>query len=576
MMEKNLPRSEYPNPQWERKNWLCLNGSWEFDFDFGKSALDRRMYDGKKLEKSITVPFCPESVLSGIGYTDFMPAVIYRKSVTLSAEQLGGRVILHFGAVDYYCAVYVNSVEVCRHSGGYTPFEADITEYVHEGENSIFVYAEDDVRSGKQCGGKQCTSYASHGCSYTRCTGIWQSVWLEFVPEQHILSAKYYTDIENGTLTVTGRTNGSGRVTVTAFYDGEEVGTAQAHSSGAFALTVKLSSVELWEPGCGRLYDLTLKFGEDTVYSYFGMRSVGLEGMKFFINGKTVFQRLVLDQGYYPDGIYTAPSEEALVRDIELSIGLGFNGARLHQKLFEPRFLYHCDRLGYMVWDEYGNWDLDHACEEALTAYANEWTEAMERDFNHPSVIGWCPFNETWDYVEKEHKNKLLSTIYKLTKAMDITRPCIDTSGNYHVITDIYDVHDYEQDPVKFTEYYKDAGNGTVNDQTVRAQHWRGKQQYGGEPIFISEYGGIKWDINGGEGWGYGEAPKTAEEFIERYRGLTNVLLDNPYIMGFCYTQLYDVEQEQNGLYTYERKPKFDDKIFRDINRRTAAIEKDI
>lgn len=568
-----MKRSEFPNPQWERKNWLCLNGEWEFDFDFGKSAIERKLYESESLDKRIIVPFCPESSLSGVGYTDFMPAVIYRKTVVLDKNQLAGRVILHFGAVDFYTVVYVNGREVCRHKGGYTPFEADITDAAVEGENSVFVYAEDDVRSGKQCGGKQSTRYESYHCSYTRTTGIWQSVWLEFVPENRILSAKFYPDIEQGTLTVVGKTKGTGNVEINALYDGAAVGSAVAYSSGSFTATVKLARIELWEVGCGRLYDLELMFDEDAVYSYFGMRSTTLDGMKYRLNGKTVFQRLVLDQGFYPDGIYTAPSDEALINDIKISMGLGFNGARLHEKVFEPRFLYHCDKLGYMVWGEYPNWGLDHSCAEALPRYVKEWTEAVERDFNHPSIIGWCPFNETWKYVEQDEKNELLSTIYTLTKLLDITRPCIDTSGNYHVVTDIYDVHDYEQNPDKFATYYDKIADGIINDQTERRPIWMGKQKYNGEPVFVSEYGGIKWGINGGKGWGYGDVPKTEAEFMDRYKRLTDILLDNPLLMGFCYTQLYDVEQEQNGLYTYYREPKFDDAVIRKINSRKAAIE---
>lgn len=570
----NIPRNEHPNPQWERENWLCLNGEWEFDFDFGKSALERKLYDDGVLEKRITVPFCPESPLSGIGYTDFMPAVVYKRKVALDAKRLEGRVILHFGAVDYFTVVYVNSVEVCRHTGGYTPFEADITDAVKEGENSIFVYAEDDTRNPEQCSGKQSDKYQSYGCYYTRITGIWQSVWLEFVPEVHINSARYYTDIESGTVTVCGKTSGSGSVKVEASFEGEPAGSAEVYSTGDFTAVIKLSKRELWEPGHGRLYDLTLKMGDDTVNSYFGLRSVGMEGMKFLMNGKPLFQRLVLDQGYYPDGIYTAPTEEALIKDIEISLGLGFNGARLHQKLFEPRFLYHCDRMGYIVWDEYGNWGFDCAGDNALTIFLKEWLEVMARDMNHPSIVGWCPFNETWDYVEGQHKNELLSTVYRATKAIDPTRPCIDTSGNYHAATDIYDVHDYEQSPEKFVQYYSEIEQGIVKDQIERSPKNKEKQHYSGGPVFVSEYGGIQWSGAKQGGWGYGNAPESEEEFIERYRGLTEALIDNPMIMGFCYTQLYDVEQEQNGLYTYEREPKFEPEIFKKINTKPAAIEK--
>lgn len=560
----NIPRNEHPNPQWERKNWQCLNGAWRFDFDNSKSALARKLYENTDLlTKEIIVPFCPESKLSGIGYTDFIPAVVYSREISITKEQLEGRVILHFGAVDYLSVIYVNASEVCRHSGGYTSFEADITEHLHEGENTIFVYAEDDVRSSKQCTGKQSMEFASSGCLYTRTTGIWQSVWLEFVLEKYILSAKYYTDAVSGSVTIVGKTRGSGKISAKALYEGEEVGVSEGFSNGAFSITVKLSQINLWEPGHGRLYDLELSMGSDTVYSYFGLRSINLEKKAFKINDKPVFQKLVLDQGFYPDGIYTAPDESALINDIEISLGLGFNGARLHEKVFEPRFLYHCDRLGYIVWGEYPNWGFDYADEAALAIFTQEWAEAVNRDFNHPSIVCWCPLNETWEYVEKEHHNRFLSSIYRFTKELDITRPCIDTSGNYHAVTDIFDVHDYEQDPEKFAECYSRIDEGIIKDQIYRMYPQR--QKFNGEPVIVSEYGGIQWSMDK-DGWGYGNAPKTEEEFIERYKGLTHCLIDNEYIIGLCYTQLYDVEQEQNGLYTYDRKPKFDPAVIKKIN----------
>lgn len=559
-------REEYPNPQWERKNWQCLNGVWKFDFDNGKSAVARKLYENTELlTKEIIVPFCPESRLSGIGYTDFISAVVYSREINIKKEQLEGRIILHFGAVDYLSVVYVNSEEVCRHSGGYTPFEIDITDVVHEGKNTVFVYVEDDTRNPKQCTGKQSLEFASHGCEYTRTTGIWQSVWLEFVPKNYILSAKYYTDPVRGSITIIGKTKGCGNVCVKAMYEGEIVGESECFSNGVFAVTVKLSRIELWEVGHGRLYNLELSMDDDIVYSYFGLRNINLERKAFKINNVPVFQKLVLDQGFYPDGIYTAPDENALIRDIEISLGLGFNGARLHQKVFEPRFLYHCDRLGYIVWGEYPNWGFDCADEAALSTFMQEWAEVVNRDFNHPSIVCWSPLNETWGYTEKEHHNRLLSAIYQFTKELDITRPCIDASGHYHAKTDIFDVHDYEQDPEKFASYFDKIEEGILKDNIYRADP--GKQSFKGEPVIVSEYGGILWSVDK-SGWGYGNAPKTEEEFIERYRGLTHCLIDNEYIIGFCYTQLYDVEQEQNGLYTYDRKPKVDPNIIRMINNK--------
>lgn len=568
-------REEHPNPQWERENWRNLNGEWEFDFDFGASARNRELYKKGALSKKIIVPFCPESKLSGIGYTDFMDSVCYRKLINLSSEELKGRIILHFGAVDFESFIYINGELVKSHVGGYSSFSADITDYVKEGENEIFVIAEDNVRSYLQPAGKQSQLYQSYECSYTRTTGIWQTVWLEFVPKSYILQAKYYPDIDNGTLTIIGKTVGSGELTAAAAYDGKPMAKECVKvCNGFFTIQLKLSEVHLWELGHGRLYDLELTFGEDKVKSYFGLRNVRLDGYKFMLNNKSVFQRLVLDQGFYPDGIYTAKTDDDLKKDIELSMRLGFNGARLHEKIFEARFLYHCDKAGYMVWGEHANWVMEHSNVIAAENFISEWLEAVERDFNHPAIIGWCPFNETWGYEEKNLKNRLLEDVYHMTKQLDPTRICIDTSGNFHTVTDIFDVHDYEGDPVKFKENYAHIAEGIINDQIRHTSGDRG-QKYNGEPVFVSEYGGIKWsgETPSETGWGYGNAPKTVDEFIERYKGLTDVLLDNPYINGFCYTQLYDVEQEQNGLYYYSREEKFDAETIRKINTRKAVIE---
>ena len=566
-------RQEHPNPQWERTEWRNLNGEWEFDFDFGKTARDRKLYEGGELSKKINVPFCPESELSGIGYTDFIAAVCYRKTFTLSAEEAKKNVILHFGAVDYESFIYINGQLVKTHIGGYSSFEADITKYINEGENTIFVIAEDDLRSHRQPSGKQSDKYNSHGCFYTRTTGIWQTVWLEFLPDTYIKNAKYYPDIDNGTLTIIGKVSGCGEICAKAFFEGKLMGEASVKANNSvFTMQIRLDELHLWELGKGGLYDLELAFGEDKVKSYFGMRSVRLDGMKFMLNNKSVFQRLVLDQGFYPDGIYTAKTDDDLKKDIELSMKLGFNGARLHEKVFEKRFLYHCDKAGYMVWGEHANWSMEYTDVIAAGNFISEWLEIVERDFNTPSIIGWCPFNETWGYTEKNLKNKLLEDVYYLTKQLDPTRLCIDTSGNYHTVTDIFDVHDYEQDVEKLKGYYDKIHEGIVNDQSMRIYDKDG-QKYNGEPVFISEYGGIQWNDNSPEGWGYGTAPKTKKEFMERYRGLTDAILDNPNINGFCYTQLYDVEQEQNGLYTYTRDEKFDAEELRKINIRKAAIE---
>ena len=568
----NIPRPEHPNPQFQRREWLNLNGKWNFEIDKSKSGLAKKYYEPQtKLERTINVPFCPESVLSGVEYKDFMEAVWYQREFTVPEKFADLRTILHFGAVDYKATVYVNGKEVGTHKGGYISFEFDITDYLNGGTNVLTVYAEDDTRNPLQPRGKQSEEYYSHDCDYTRTTGIWQTVWLEFVPESRIKNIKVFPNVKNCSVDIQAEVTGAGKFEALALYQERIMGAASVETEGGF-ITAHLDLKEsyLWEVGEGRLYDLELRFNEDKVDSYFGLRDVKLDGQKFLINGKSVFQRLVLDQGFYPDGIYTAPSEEAMIKDIQISLDVGFNGARLHEKIFEPRFLYNCDKMGYIVWGEYPNWGLDHSNPNIVYSVIPEWIEEVERDFNHPAIIGWCPLNETRDYDGRKQFDDALALIYKTTKALDKTRPCIDTSGNFHVITDIFDLHDYEQKPEVFKEHY----DMLMTEGKLFDNHER-RQKYPGGPTFISEYGGIRWSVNENEqnAWGYGDAPKNKYEFIERYKGLTDALLDNDQMFGFCYTQLYDVEQEQNGLYTYSRKPKFETSIFRAINSRKAKIE---
>lgn len=563
-------RQEHPKPQFERKNWLNLNGKWQFETDNGNSGVARGLYkDDAVLQSEIEVPFCPESKLSGVENVDFMNAVWYKREVVLDKAQLGGRVFLHFGAVDYRATAYVNGEKCGEHKGGYVSFSFEITNLVREGKNVITVYAEDDTRNRLIPSGKQSDQYYSYNCSYTRTTGIWQTVWLEFTPNAYIKQVKYYPDVHSSALTLTAETVGAGTLSAQAFFEGKPMGEAVAdYGGGTFTLTIPLKEKHLWEVGKGDLYDLKLIYGEDEVQSYFGLRSVRLDGYRFLINEKSVFQRLVLDQGFYPEGIYTAKSDEQLKADIDLSMAMGFNGARLHEKVFEERFLYHCDKKGYIVWGEYPNFGLNVSYADSIYGVFPEWLEVLNRDFNHPSIVGWCPFNETWSDMQYDG---VLALVYQSTKAVDPTRPCIDTSGNYHVITDIYDVHDYEQEPEIFAERY----NALKTEGTLFNPFPRKQIPYKiGTPTFVSEYGGIRWTKDE-KGWGYGNAPKTEEEFLTRLKNLTDVLLDNGRMFGLCYTQLYDVEQEQNGLYTYDRKPKFPPETIAPIFRKKAAIEND-
>ena len=573
--ENLMPRPEYPRPQMRREGWMNLNGEWEFEMDPGVSGVSRGLPAEAHLKGSILVPFCPESRLSGVGYTDFVRAVWYRRTFTLPEEAKGKEICLHFGAADYRTEVYVNGTSAGVHEGGYTPFEMYITGLVREGENTLTVFCSDDTRDGMQPSGKQSERYESYGCFYTRTTGIWQTVWLEWVNPAHMVSLRLTPDLPAQCLHIRARLSGAAGCSLkaAASYLGEEEGQAETACMQDWAeLTVPLEHLHLWEAGNGRLYDLKLELKRDgrivdTVQSYFGMRSICFDGMRFLLNGKPVFQRLVLDQGFYPDGIYTAPSDYDLRKDIELSQAMGFNGARLHQKVFEPRFLYWADRLGYLCWGEMASWGLDVSRPEALAAFLKDWIPEVERDYSSPSVIGWCPFNETWDVNGRKQDDEVLASVYRITKALDPTRPVIDTSGNYHVITDIYDVHDYEQNPAVFASHYG-PGTEPIYERMPQRQTYTP-----GLPVFVSEYGGIQWSRDP-HGWGYGNAPGSEEEFIERLKGLTDALLDNPDHFGFCYTQLTDVEQEQNGLYTYERVPKFSPAVIRAILGRKAAMEK--
>ncbi len=577
-----IPRQEHPKPQFERQTWENLNGTWQFEFDFGGSNPGEYHTRGKALSKEITVPFCPESDLSGIGYKDFMHTVWYKRNITVTQEQLNGKVLLHFGAVDYICKIWINGKEAGGHKGGYVSFCIDITDYLEAGENEITLRADDEGRNGSQPRGKQAPFFKSSGCEYTRTTGIWQTVWLEFVPVSYIKRVKIDTDYKTGTVSFASEiANACGKalkLKTTVSYNGEKVAECEMDANSTDFYTLSIPDYKLWEVGAPELYDVTYELtGEgicDTVHSYFGIRGVEIAKNAILINGRPVFQRLVLDQGFYPDGVCTAPTDEALKRDIELSMEFGFNGARLHQKVFEERFLYWADKLGYIVWGEHACWGLDYSDGMNVYNFLPEWIEIVERDYNHPAIVGWCPFNETWNFQGRPQYNDLLRITYLTTKALDKTRPCIDTSGNFHVITDIYDIHEYDQNIDVIHERYDDT---KVGERLFDYFGRDGRQHYGGQPIFVSEYGGTWWSPGVEGGWGYGNAPKSEEEVAQRFCDLTDYFMQNENFCAFCYTQITDVEQEQNGVYTYERKRKFSDETYakmRAVLTKKAAIEK--
>ncbi len=568
-----LPRPEHPRPDLYRKDWLNLNGYWDFRFDFGKSGIEEDAPKGLGFDRKITVPFAPESELSGIAYTGFIPSVWYKRMIDIPKKYQDHRVILHFGAVDYYTSVFINSYLVGEHRGGYTPFQIDITDYLLDGDNLLVVGVNDDNRSGLQPRGKQAQTLYSSGCDYTRVTGIWQTVWLEFVSPNYIDELRIIPDWHNCQVIISGlvrknNQNRNGKIAVEVSYDNEIVGEgSQLTNWGRFYLPVSLNRKVSWEIGQGSLYTAKLYYEDDSgskdfLQTYFGLRAIEIDGNKILLNGRTIFQRLVLDQGYYPDGIYTAREDVLLKKDIEMAQLLGFNGARMHQKVFEPRYLYYADKLGYLTWAEFGSWGLKLNQGEAWKNIIPQWGEVIKRDLNHPSIITWCPLNET----EKDQDKELLETLYQVSHDLDGTRPVIDTSGYIHVKTDIYDTHDYIQAIGNFRARYKQEDLPVVLSDL---------EKYTNQPYIVSEYGGIWWNRENQENnWGYGQRPQSEEEFMERFRGLTQTLLNSLKVSGFCYTQLYDVEQETNGLLSYNRKPKFALETINGIITQKAAIEK--
>jgi beta-galactosidase/beta-glucuronidase len=598
------PRPEHPRPQFVRPEWLNLNGEWQFEIDRSDSGLERGVRD-RELAQRIVVPFAPETKLSGIEDVDFLEAVWYRTTVTIPADWAGKDAVLHFQAVDQDATVWVNGVEVVRHRGGFTPFSAKLP--AGPGEEAVIVVRARDTRHGVQARGKQTTDYFNSGCHYTRTTGIWQTVWLEAVPTVHLNRPRITPDVAGSTfhLEVPVSANKPGWKVRATLKDSDGVVTtkevrADLDLAPRLTLEVPANRVRLWDTNDPHLYDVRLELIDadgnvvDGADSYAGLRSVSINGQAILINGKHVFQRLVLDQGYWPESLMTAPSEEALVADIELSLAAGFNGARLHQKVFEERFLYHADRLGYLVWGEFGDWGENVADgtqednQQPAANFVTQWLEAVDRDYSHPSIIGWCPLNETHQFLHDRitQLDDVTRAMFLATKAADTTRPVLDASGYSHRVpeTDVWDSHNYEQDPAEFARQMAGLADGTPYGNTGGREQRPISQPYAGQPYFCSEFGGIWWNPeaaaqaqgnNTNESWGYGQRVADEEAFYDRFAGLVDVLLDDPLMFGYCYTQLTDVFQEENGIYRFDRSSKLDVPRIKAVQTRPAAYEKD-
>ncbi len=577
---QNQPRAEYPRPQFERQEWQNLNGTWTFAFDFGMTGEDQGWRKGGFAGRDITVPFAPESPLSGIGYTDFIPAVWYERQLSIPAEWEGKNVFLNFGASDYETHVFIDGHRVATHYGSGSSFSCDITKAAAPGTtHTLVVYVKDDLRSGYQTGGKQSENFYSRGCMYTRTTGIWQTVWIEAASGEGLASVFAIPDIDQKQLVIHPRfykESGANKLTV-KLYDGKKlVATTTTSCSNGATVILPVRQPKLWSPESPFLYDVVYEVSRDgkvidRVTSYAGMRKVHTEGGRFYLNNKPYYQRLVLDQGYYPDGIWTAPSDEALKNDIVLSKAAGFNGARLHQKSFEERYYYWADKLGYITWGESASWGVNVNNDIAARNFIAEWTELVERDRNHPSLVVWTPFNETWDSNGSGVYTHLVNDVYRLTHAIDPTRPVNDASGDGHVKTDIWAVHNYERDGQRLRDILTfHEGKEPFRNQADKPY----LAKYDGQPYLLDEFGGLPWikPEERANSWGYGKNIDTLEEFYQTLDGQIDALLACPNVVGFCYTQLTDVEQEKNGIYFYDRSTKFDMERIRRIFERIPSV----
>jgi beta-galactosidase/beta-glucuronidase len=567
-----IPRPEYPQPQFQREQWLSLNGQWEFDFDDADAGLNGNWASGsRKFTRTITVPYCYESQMSGIGDTSFHPYVWYRRTVTVPAHWSGKRTLLHFGAVDYRASVWVNGALAGSHEGGHVPFHFDITPLLKSGANTITVRAEDPPTDRYIPRGKQYWEPKSRGIFYTRTTGIWQPVWLEATGDNRLERVRVTATME-GVATFEARTarpEPGLELRGEILFNGRKAASfSTTFDSQAATAAASVADPRLWSPDTPNLYDVSyeLRRGNtvlDRVQSYFGFRTVTAGNDRLLLNRRPTFLRMVLDQGYWPESILTPPTDEAIQYDVKMTKAFGFNGARKHQKVEDPRYLYWADKMGLLVSGEAANAYLYD--DRYAARFTREWIEAVERDYNHPSIIMWIPINESWgvnNLADPRQQAHLLS-IYWLTKSLDPTRIVSDNDGWEHTsTTDLMGLHDYARTGEALLAKYANITRrpGSSIPDNGRPAMIPG-HAYNGSPYFLSEFGGVAYLVPGGkhspDSWGYGGAETDASAALTRIQGLFEAAWKFPFNAGYCYTQLTDVEQEANGLLTYDRKPKF-------------------
>jgi beta-galactosidase/beta-glucuronidase len=585
-----IAAAKHPRPDFLRERWTSLDGDWEFAFDDADKGRAERWEQGQApLPLRIRVPFCYQSPASGIGDGTPHQTLWYRRTFDLPDELRKARVFLRFGAVDYRAQVWLNGIALGGHEGGYDPFSFDISDFVRESGNVLTVRAEDRYDPAQPRGKQHWTDGGSR-CWYTAVSGIWQSVWLEGTDGPSITVARLEADAESGSLAVRAELDGAPEdceLLVDIQFGGTPVASASFRLSGpsaSLALSLggddPVDDLRRWSPENPVLYDAVLsvrKAGRtvDTVHTQFGLRSLGVKDGRFLLNGTPYRQRLVLDQGYWPETLLTPPSEEAIIADIELAKKLGFNGARKHQKAEDPRYYYWADRLGFLVWAEAPSaYEYTAASQKALMRDA---AAIVGRDANHPSIVAWVPLNESWG-VRRISNNKRQQdfsvALYRLLRALDGTRPIVTNDGWEMTETDFCGVHDYSENGHLLSERTADleelvAGTGRPGGNAFVGN--RGRRlfaegySYGGQPIFLSEFGGIALMAEGEVGWGYSDIERSKEDFTTRFAGLFAAVKTCRALDGFCYTQLTDVFQERNGLLDMNRKSKVDPELVRRI-----------
>ena len=577
-----LPRPEYPRPQFVRAEWLNLNGVWEFEFDDEERGIrDGWFLPGATYSRKILVPFSCESQRSGIADRTFHPCVWYRRSFRIPPEWKGRRLLLNFGAVDYRATVWLNGSLIGSHEGGHVSFSFEITDTLEDDCATLVVRAQDPPSDRYIPRGKQYWKEETASIFYTRTTGIWQTVWLEPVPSSYLQSVRI-TPLLEGTINFDASICYPGEaqfVSISVKRHGRLICTGMSLAEGPHASVAGfVREPVLWSPDRPELYDATIELGGpggviDRVDVYLGFRTITTQDGKVLLNGEPIFLRTVLDQGYWPETNLTPPDDDALRADVLHAKRLGFNGVRKHQKVEDPRYLYWADKLGLMVSAEMANAYL--FSDEAVGRLTREWIEVVKRDYNHPCIVLWTPMNESWGVpnVADSKQQAYLKALYYLTKSLDNTRLVIDNDGWEHTeVTDLFAIHDYTKTGEELYERFKNIATEGVPLPLYGKLYLAPGFRYNGAPIFVSEFGGVGYILpedsteSHRSAWGYSGLETSAESALNRIRGLYQAISRIRLIVGVCYTQLYDVEQEVNGLLTYDRRPKFDPAAIESIN----------